>query len=109
MRCFVVPSLPTAFVVAELYDETLHSRLMEIIVGLLRHIIAGKDDSAQTDDVVYMITQYARYGGESGRGHSGIELFREDEDRQKLVNFLRSYIPEIIRSHFCGIHVESGL
>ena len=81
MRC-----LPTVFAIAEFYEETLHSRLIATIASLLRLLLASKDDSAQEDGIVYLITCCARYGRGFRRGHSGIDLFLEDEDRRKLMH-----------------------
>ena len=83
---FVVRCLPTAFAIEEFYEETLHSRLIATIASLLRNFLASKDDCAQEDGIVYLITCCARNGRGFRRGHFGIVLFLEDEDRRKLMN-----------------------
>ena len=77
---FVVRCLPTAFAIGEFYEETLHSRLIATIAGLLR-LLASKDDTAQEDGIVYLIKWCARHGRGFRRGYSGIDLLRDDEDR----------------------------
>ena len=109
MRRFVVPCLPAASAIAELYEEMLHSRLLAICIGRLRHITASRDDAAHESDIVHIITWYARYGREFGRGHSEIELLLEEEHRRTLLDFMRSHVVETIRFHFCGICGESRL
>ena len=68
VRSIVVHCTWTIFEIAELYEKTLPSRLMATMVGLLPHIIASKNDAAQEDDIVHLITLYARYGRTLGEG-----------------------------------------
>ena len=69
-----MPCLPTAFAIAEHYEETLYSLLMANLVGLLPYIISSKDEAAQEDDMLHLITWYASYRREFGRKDSGIDF-----------------------------------
>ena len=69
-----MPRLPKAFAIAEYYEETLYSLLIVTLVGPLPHKITSKDEAAEEDYILHLITWYARYRRESGRAHSGIDF-----------------------------------
>lgn len=100
---YVVPCVPQSFAIADFYEHTFHHRLMRTLLGLLRKVTETSQKRSQQDSMMKIMLWYSSYRQGLGRGHSGIDAYLGDSDRQQLVDFMRNHVANTIGARICAV------